>query len=106
MTTPQDHLPKKSAAQVEADGDTEVELEWEGHTYKIPASFEDLDIDVIRAFEKRHAIAVVEGVFGSEQFALLERRTRAKNGGKFPSRLLAPLSDAIAKLQGLDNSGN
>ena len=50
---PQDHkAPKKTAAQREAEGIDEVEVEFDGEVYEIPADPIDWEVSTTEAFEQ------------------------------------------------------
>ena len=62
---PQDH---KSPAQREADGDREMELEFDGKTYIVASSMEYTK-GVARAMDQRLGTVMVEKLLGPEQYA-------------------------------------
>lgn len=99
-------MTDKTPAQVEAEGDETVELEWLGHTVAIPASPEDWDINVTRAFASGDAIAVLEGLLGKAEFARIEKAHRAAHNGKFRNSDLTPLTERMAEVYGFDSMGN
>lgn len=92
-------MAAKPPAQVEVDGDETVTLEWGGHTYEVPASLEDCDIEVLEAFEAGKAAAAVSGVLGRAQWAQLKARSKPK------VRDLADLMDKVAEVYGFQGSG-
>jgi hypothetical protein len=102
MTTTE---PSLDPAEAEATGEETVEVTFEGHTYTIPASVDDVDIEVIRAFERNAGMAIVDGLLGQDQMALLERRHRSRHAGKFTSSAMKPLIDDIARALGFTDPG-
>ena len=99
-------MTDKTPAQIEADGDETIELEWLGHTVSIPASTDDWDINVTRAFAKGDAIGVLEMLLGRAQFATIEAAHRKAHGGKFRNSDLTPLTERMAEVYGFENMGN
>lgn len=91
---------KKSAAQVEAEdpaGST-VTVEWDGHTYEVPGSLDDVDLDAIEAYADGNAMLFIRAVLG-EQWDLLKERGRGK-----PHRF-GELRNAIGAAMGYADEG-
>lgn len=92
-------------AEAEATGTATATVTFEGEEYQVPASIEDVDIEVIRAFERNAGMAIVEGILGPKQWARLERAYRKAHDGAFPQRALEPLVVQIADVFGFDKPG-
>lgn len=97
--TPEPDAPEP--AEVEATGEETVDITFEGHAYTIPAGVDDLDIDVLRAFERGASMGIVDALLGG-QMKTLERRYRKDHEGRFPQRALKPFVDEIARVYGFD----
>ena len=52
-------MSDKTPAQIEAEGDETVTVDWDGVPVTVPASAEDLDLDAIEAFETGKAVTEV-----------------------------------------------
>lgn len=98
-------MTDKTPAQLEVEGGT-VTIEWQGHTITLPASPDEWDIDVTRAFAKGDIVGAIEGLIGSTEFAKVERAHRKAHDGKFLIRDLEPLAEKIAETYGFDELGN
>jgi hypothetical protein len=98
-------MTDKTPAQIEAEGGT-VDVDWLGHTITLPATPDDWDINVTRAFQRGDIVGAVEGLIGEAEFAKVEKAHRKAHGGKFLNRDLAPLGDKIAEVYGLETAGN
>lgn len=93
-------------AEVEATGDETVQVVWLGESVDLPATADDWDINVTRAFKDQDIIGVLEQLVGQDRFAKIEKAHRAAHGGKMLNRDLIPLGDEIAKIYGFERSGN
>lgn len=93
------------AIEGEAIGVDTVSVEWLGHNIDLPASTEEWDLDVLRAFRSGDVVGVLEGLIGADAFARIEKAHRAANGGRFLARDLKPLGDKIAELYGFEGLG-
>lgn len=96
----------KTPAQIEAEGDEYVEIEWLGHKFHVPATAEDWDVNVTRAFAAGDLIGAIEALVGKATFARIEAAQRKANGGRFRNRDLTPLGDRLAALYGMESLGN
>lgn len=96
----------KTPAQREADQDDTIEVEWLGQTVHLPATADDWDINVSRAFAKGDLITAIEQLVGTASFRRIEKAHRAEHGGKFRNADLRPLGDKIAETYGFENQGN
>lgn len=96
---------RPDAVEAEATGAATVGISFDGHTYTIPASIDDADINVIRAFEQGHATVFVAELMGADQFALLERRHRKAHDGRFTKADLDRLAEQIAEAYGFEGTG-
>lgn len=96
---PQDHkAPKKTAAQIEAEGIETVDIEWRDLTFTVPATPDDWPVVITLAFEEGKAATGVKGMLGREQWAEL-MKTKPRN------RDLGELFDEIAAAVGLGDAG-
>jgi hypothetical protein len=92
-------------AELEAADLETVDIEWLGHTVTLPASAEDWDINVLRAFRAGDVIGVIEQLLAPGEFARIEKAHRAAHGGRFLAREMKPLGDRIAELYGFSSLG-
>ncbi|WP_213452895.1 hypothetical protein [Rhizomonospora bruguierae] len=103
MTTrkvPQDHLPKKkTAAQREAEGETTVTIEWEGHEFVVPTDPEDWPTGAMRAFEDGKAFTAIRALIGAKRYDRL-------GIDSWPNRKTTGLFEKFAEAAGLDDAGN
>lgn len=97
--------PATTAGEREAVGDEWATIELDGHTYTIPASAEHLDLDVLEAFENGKTIAALKGTFGPQQWSKLEHRVRKANDGRFTTKMLEPIANAVAEVLGFTSAG-
>lgn len=88
----------KDPAQVEADGDETVTVEYQDQTYTFPASLEDADGDVIDAVDDQKLSHALKGLMSAEDW----KRYKAT---KPKVRDYAGLFDAYAKAIGLASTG-
>jgi len=94
---PQDH--KKSAAQIEAEGDPTITIDWRDLQFTIPAELEDWPVEVTLAFEDGKATNAVRMLLGPQQWATLAA-THPRN------RDVNDLFQVIASQLGLVTAGN
>lgn len=94
---PQDH--RKSAAQIEAEGDPTTTVAWRDFEFTLPAELEDWPIDVTLAFENGKAVTGVRLLLGPEQWGRLAA-TKPRN------RDINDLFQVIAERLGLVTAGN
>lgn len=67
---PQDHKPpKKSAAQLEAEGVETVDVEWRGLTLTLPADSEDWSAESVLLFERGQNANGLMEILGPTQWA-------------------------------------
>jgi hypothetical protein len=94
---PQDH--KKSAAQIEVEGDPTIVVAWRDFEFTVPAELEDWPIEVTLAFEDGKATNAVRLLLGAEQWGrLVATRPRNKD--------INSLFEMIAERLGLVTAGN
>jgi hypothetical protein len=98
-------MSDSTPAEREATQDETIEVEWLGQTVHLPATPEDWDINVTRAFAKGDLITAIEELVGAAAFRRIEKAHRAKHGGKFRNADLKPLGDKIAETYGFENQG-
>src|SRR5690606_41555889 len=95
----------KTPAQIEAEGDEHVEIEWLGHTFSVPATAEDWDVNVTRAFAAGDLIGAIEALVGKARFARIEAAQSKANGGRVRNRDLTPHGARGAELPGVERPG-
>lgn len=59
----------KTPAQVEADGDETVTVQYAGHTYTMPSNFDDLDGDFLDSYETGRVSGSLKSLLGKDQWA-------------------------------------
>src|SRR5690606_41567727 len=96
----------KTPAQIEAEGDEHVEIEWLGHKFSVPATAEDWDVNVTRAFAAGDLIGAIEALVGNATFARIEASQRKANGGRFRDRRVTPRGDRLVGLYGVAPPGS
>lgn len=96
---PQDHKPKKSPPQREAEGITTIEIQFDGEEYEIPADPADWPVDASEAMEHNHVITAVRIMLGPKQWQKVARK-------KYRNRKFRELFDLIATESGFGTSGN
>lgn len=97
---PQDHkAPKKTAAQREAEGIDEVEVEFDGEIYEIAADPIDWKVSTTEAFEQGKVVTAIRQLLGPEQWKTLSAK-------RYRNRQFRELFDLLAEAGGFDNSGN
>lgn len=92
---PEDH---KTPAQREAEGDTTVTIEHEGHTFTMPADPLDWPVKAMRAFEDGKAFTAIQALIG-------DRRYVALGMDDWPARKATALFEKFAQAAGLADSG-
>lgn len=93
---PQDHL--KPAAQVEAEEDETVTVEYGGGSYVFPASLDEADGDVLEAVDDMKLSYALRALLAPEQWKTF-KATKPK------VRDYSALFDAYAKAIGLESTG-
>lgn len=99
---PRDHMPKregKAAPQREAEGDENVELNFRGTTFTVPADQEEWPILAVQAFANGRNIDAVQHLLGPRQWAVYV----TKNGKK---RDFDAFAELIADVFGFGAPGN
>lgn len=94
-----------SAAQAEAEGATTATITWEGVTVTFPSSVEQLDPDVLEAFENEKAITAVRGLLGSDEYERVRAEFLAKHSRKLAVGDLAGLMELVAEALGFGTPG-
>lgn len=94
---PQDH--KKSATQIEAEGDPTITVAWRQFEFAIPAQLEDWPVEVTLAFEDGKATNAVRLLLGPQQWSRLV-------ASKPRNRDINSLFEVIAERLGLVTAGN
>lgn len=96
----------KPAAQVEAEGDTTITLEWEGLSFELPATADDWDADALEALEQGRAIGGLRKVLGTKRFDELAAQFKAKHGRKWKVRDINSFAAVVAEHYGFDSVGD
>lgn len=99
-------MSDKTPAQVEAEGDDTVTVDWDGVPVTVPASAEDLDLDAIEAFETGKAVTALRAMVGSKEYDRLRADYAKANGHRPKVADLGNLMTEIAKAYGFDTAGN
>lgn len=98
-------MPDRTAAQVEADGDATVTVDWGGVQVVVPATVDDLDLDALEAFESGHAAAFARQVLGPAAYAEARKAYETLHGRRPKVRDLKALLDGVARLYGFGGQG-
>lgn len=97
---PQDRkAPKKTAAQIEAEGDETVEVPYEGEVYTFPADIESADYEVLEALDNQKLSFVIRALLSTEDYAKF-KSTKPKF--KDAPALFAAYAEEI----GMESAGN
>ena len=97
---PQDHKPpKKTAAQIEAEGIPTNTVEVGGESYDFPSDPQDWPVESTLAFEQNQAASALQALFGPQQWARFMR-------SKPTNRQLNDLSERVAEAAGFGSLGN
>lgn len=91
-------MSDETPAQIEADGELTVDVDYKGHAYKFPASLDDADGDVVDAIDNRkisHALQGLLGEAGWDEFKATKPKVRDYEG----------LFSAYAERIGLESAG-
>jgi len=65
--SPTDHA--KPAAQIEAEGEPTIDIEWNGHTFTIGSDPDDYPVETVLAFENGLNVTALQGLLGPTQWA-------------------------------------
>lgn len=97
------YTPPRQAVENEAVGGTQggTPIDWGGVTLHVPDP-DDLDIDVIEAFENGRAVGSMREIFGANEFARARRQFEDRNGTRPKVRDLNQLADLVFEVWGLD----
>ena len=96
---PQDHKPKKSAPQREAEGITTIDIEYDGESYEIPSDPADWPITASEALENKLVISAVRLMLGPKQWQKVVRKN-------YRNRQFSEMFDLIAREGGFESAGN
>lgn len=99
-------MTDKTPAQVEADEDETITVEWDGIPVTVPASAEALDLDALEALENGKGITFMRHLVGTKRFDEVRRQWEKENGRKPAARDVAPFMEAAAEALGFASSGN
>lgn len=81
-------------------------LTWEGVALTVPADIEDVDPDVLEAFENGKAITALRAIFGSDEYERIRTKWAKLHDDKRPvMRDINRLYDVIAEHFGFNDSG-
>ena len=98
--------PALVAAVDEALNKPPTTLDWQGVTVPVVAEVEDLDPDVLEAFENGKSITAVRSLFGSDEYDRARKEFEKLHGRRPTMRDITALSDAIAAHFGFESAGN
>ena len=88
-----------SAVQNEAEGVKDVTVEWDGHSYTVPASLDLLDLEELERVVDGTILEMVRTLLGPEQWAQLKQRSKGK------PHQFGELRDAISAAMGESEPG-
>lgn len=97
---------RPDAAQNEAEGVENVDLDWEGITITIPVSVDEWDIDTLEAFETGKAATGIRALIGSARYDAVKAEFAKAHGRKFKVKDAASLMDAVAVACGFKSAGD
>ena len=99
-------MPDTTPAQREAENTATVEVDWDGVPVTLPGSPDDMDLDVLEAFEGGKAVAALRGLVGDRGYDELRNAYAKKNGHKPKVGDLGRLMENIAAAYGFETQGN
>lgn len=97
----------KPPAQVEAEGDEDVVVEYAGHEYTFPASLDLADMGVVEAVDDQKMSYAIRGLLSEEDYEFFQRQGRLLPSGervKPRVREARELFDEWAKRIGLEKT--
>ena len=97
---PSDRQAKKNEAA--PDEAQDIDFEWGGHTYTIPADAFD-DVEILELLEDEKNLSVVRRILGGDQWTLWKDRNR-NDAGRVPAEPLAEFLEALFAAVGQGNS--
>ena len=97
---PSDRQAKKNEAA--PDEAQDIDFEWGGHTYTVPAEAFD-DTEVVELYEDGKVISAVRQILGGEQWSDWKDRNR-NTSGRVPAALLEEFLAALFASAGQGNS--
>lgn len=97
---PSDRQAKKNEA--EPDEAVDIEFEWDGDTYVIPADAFD-DVEILELLEDEKNLSVVRQILGAEQWSAWKDRNRGASG-RVSAGPLAAFLEALFSAAGQGNS--
>lgn len=95
---------EKTAAQLEAEGATTVDVQWRDITFTVPA-VDEIDLDTLAMFESGKVALAIKAVLGTIAYAKLQRDHQAKHGTSIKARDGADLLNEIAIAYGFTSRG-
>jgi hypothetical protein len=94
----------ETAVEAEATGN-QLRIEWSGQTILMPATMDDWDVDVLDAFENRHAVKALRLLFGPKRFDEIKAGYKKTTGKTMSVAAFNELSTEVAKAYGFLDSG-
>lgn len=88
------------AAASSPDSDKPLFIHCKGERFRLP-KLDDVDIDVLEAFEQGKVVSSVKGILGEQAIG----RIRVLHGGKIRIPDLEPIADQIARAYGFTSAG-
>lgn len=102
-TPPKPRPVEREAARLDGNqGDELVPIDWHGVTLHVPATADDMDIDVIESFETGKAVGSMRQIFGARQFADARKQFERLNGRRPKVRDFNQLVEAVFDVWGLE----
>lgn len=98
-------MDDKTPAQIEAEETETVDVEWEGITFTIPASLDELDLDALAAFEAGKSAIAIRAVLGETSYARMRREFQQSHGRAVKVKDMLGLLDKIAVTYGFKSAG-
>lgn len=101
-TPPKPRTPVgREAARMDGEQPEPTPIDWGGVTLLVPDP-DDMDIDVVEAFENGRAVDCMRQIFGANTFASARREFEEINGHRPKVRDLNTLADAVFEIWGID----
>lgn len=96
-------MPTDPAASEVAGED--IQFDYDGHTFTLPASTDDWPLDAVEALENGRAVTALKALIGQAQYAAWSRHVQRKTGAAPKARHAGELLEAIANEYGFVGAG-